>query len=356
MTRLSFVVLVPVAALAGSMALSSCGNSSSGTPEADSGHGSDSGSHGGEDSGTHVEAGHARPDGGAGRADSGDDSGAAAKEAGKDAGSAGDAGPAKRPAYNTGTGFFVLNGTLYDANGVEFRIRGVDRCHYDSNSAAGIASSHANAVRIFVGTNYGQTWSGLESIVQNDHINHSEVPIVTAASTTSGTGTSGDTTAATLNDVVSNSWVAPAATWTPIDKYMIVNIANEWGPASSVAWQTAYAAVIGDISAVAGTTVTVKSSSSTNPFAGQTQGYIAGAGGLTNQIVSITGSGGRFRRLDRHPRCLTRQWLHVGWHAQRRRRRDPPGCGLPLASSHRRWRERPGRGRSCDVLGRHLRE
>src|SRR6266850_2980753 len=32
-------------------------------------------------------------------------------------------GPAQRPAYNTGTGFFVLGKTLYDADGYEFRIR-----------------------------------------------------------------------------------------------------------------------------------------------------------------------------------------------------------------------------------------
>src|SRR5579863_6940294 len=55
--------------------------------------------------------------------------------------------PAARPSYNTGNGFFVLNGKLYDANGYEFRVRGVNRVHWDSNSAAGIAKSGANAVR-----------------------------------------------------------------------------------------------------------------------------------------------------------------------------------------------------------------
>jgi mannan endo-1,4-beta-mannosidase len=59
-------------------------------------------------------------------------------------------GTVSRPAYNTGDGFFVLNGKLYDANGTEFRIRGVDRCHYDSESAAGIANSGANTVRMFM--------------------------------------------------------------------------------------------------------------------------------------------------------------------------------------------------------------
>jgi hypothetical protein len=280
MKRLAPALLVPTAMLAASTAFSACGSSGpAGAPPA------------GKDSGTLVDA-----DSGKAPADSGGHGDAVpGGDASHDAPAShdgGDAGPARRPSYNTGTGFFVLNGKIYDANGVEFRIRGVDRCHYDSNSAAGMANSHANTVRIFVETNYGQTWSGLESIVQNDHINHSEVPIVTAPSTTSGTATSGDTTFATLNDVVANSWVAPAATWTAIDKYMIVNIANEWGPADSVDWQTAYAAVIQGVSGISGSTVTIKSSSAANPFAGQTQGYIAGAGGLTDQIVSITGTGG----------------------------------------------------------------
>src|SRR5690348_5922933 len=71
---------------------------------------------------------------------------------------------ATRPSYNTGPGFFVLNGKLYDANGNELRLRGVNRNHYDSPSAAGLAKSNANAVRIFVETNYGQTWPGLAAI------------------------------------------------------------------------------------------------------------------------------------------------------------------------------------------------
>jgi hypothetical protein len=277
MKRLTLAFLVLAAAFTAAMVVSACG-STSGSALA----GKDSGSPSGSDSGGPHEGG-GKPDGSSPGSDAGHDTGAPSE---------GGTGTVKRPSYNTGTGFFVLNGKIYDANGHEFRVRGVDRCHYDSNSAAGIASSHANAVRIFVGTNYGQTWSGLESIVQNDHINHSEVPIVTAASTTSGTGTSGDTTLATLNDVVANSWVAPAATWTPIDKYMIVNIANEWGPSNSTTWQMAYAAVIEDMSAISGSTVTIKSSAATNPFAGQAQGYIAGAGGITDQIVAIIGTGG----------------------------------------------------------------
>src|SRR5665213_3045317 len=54
---------------------------------------------------------------------------------------------AQRPPYSTGNGFYVDNGKLYDPNGIEFRIRGVNRLHCDSSSAADIARSHANTVR-----------------------------------------------------------------------------------------------------------------------------------------------------------------------------------------------------------------
>ncbi|HEY1957358.1 MAG TPA: cellulase family glycosylhydrolase [Polyangiaceae bacterium] len=179
--------------------------------------------------------------------DGGTDSGSPVNDAGADAADASDGAPTtvKRPSYNTGPGFFVLNGKLYDPNGHEFRLRGVNRNHYDSSSAAGLAKSGANAVRIFVETNYGKTFPELESIVQNDHVANKEVPIITAPSTTSGTATSCNTDAATLTDVVANSWVAPASTWTALDKYSIVNIANEWGPTSSTTWRDSYVAAIG---------------------------------------------------------------------------------------------------------------
>ena len=57
------------------------------------------------------------------------------------------------PAYNTGDGFFVLNGKLYDANGNELPHGGSDRCHYDSNSQPALSHAGPNAVRTFVETN-----------------------------------------------------------------------------------------------------------------------------------------------------------------------------------------------------------
>ena len=55
-------------------------------------------------------------------------------------------GAVSRPSYNTGNGFFVLNGKLYDANGVEFVIRGVNKLHWDATTP-GMYKCNANALR-----------------------------------------------------------------------------------------------------------------------------------------------------------------------------------------------------------------
>jgi hypothetical protein len=59
------------------------------------------------------------------------------------------AATATRPAYNTGTGFFVKNGAVYDSNGNLFNIRGINQVHYDSNPA-GLPNAGANANRVFI--------------------------------------------------------------------------------------------------------------------------------------------------------------------------------------------------------------
>ncbi len=167
----------------------------------------------------------------------------------KEAGTAPDGGPVMRPSTNTGTGFFVSNGKLYDPNGYEFRIRGSDRCHYDSTSQPALTKANPNAVRTFVETNYGQTWAGLASIIQTQNIAVSEVPVITAPSTTAGTATSCSTDPTVLSAVVSDSWVTPAATWTAMNKYAIYNIANEWGPGGSTVWRDSYVTAIGQMRA-----------------------------------------------------------------------------------------------------------
>ncbi len=137
------------------------------------------------------------------------------------AGSGSGGGSTSRPAYNTGDGFFVLNGTLYDPNGNAFRIRGVNRAHWDSNSAAGLALSGANTVRTFIDLTRPE--SSNVNLIQTQNIDNKEVPVVTYNGIQSSTSCSTDP--AVLSTAVS-FWTAQANSWTTLNRYLIVNVAN----------------------------------------------------------------------------------------------------------------------------------
>ena len=139
-------------------------------------------------------------------------------------------------------GFFVSGGKLYDPNGAEFRIRGVDRCHYDSDSQPGISNSGANAVRMFM---YGLSVGAPKyaSILQTQHIDYKEVAIPSMPVFPDGTATTGNTNANELAAGVA-WWVANAATFTALDRYLIINIANEWGPSNSTVWRDSYISAV----------------------------------------------------------------------------------------------------------------
>jgi mannan endo-1,4-beta-mannosidase len=146
-------------------------------------------------------------------------------------------GPAQRPAYNTGTGFFILGKTLYDATGYEFRIRGVNKVHYDATQYDIVNNMKANAVR----WNLYDPANTLSAQVAaaNAWIARKIVPIP------GNWGGTCNNFPATLTSIV-DVWVAQAASWTTADlqRYAIINIANEWGPDDSVAWRDAYITAI----------------------------------------------------------------------------------------------------------------
>ena len=143
-----------------------------------------------------------------------------------------------RPASNTGNGFFVANGQLYDPTGQPFRIRGVNRLHWDSDSAAGIQKSGANAVRWDI--DFTRAATDNVNLIQTQSIQDGEVPIVG-----NWTGTC-STDPSALSSIVS-TWVAQAAQWTTLDEYLIVDIANEWGPANSTVWRDSYISAISSL-------------------------------------------------------------------------------------------------------------
>jgi mannan endo-1,4-beta-mannosidase len=188
-------------------------------------------------------------------ADAGADTGAGdgPGPGGSDAGDAG--GPVTRPSYNTGVGFFTLNGKLYDANGVEFHIKGVNTCHYDESWASctsncGLSNSHANVNRI--GTPLWpsiaeSTLRHLMDLMISNHI----VPLPGVWYTDGSYSDSANVTckdaagAGSAFETAVEQWIARAALFKPYERYLLLNIANEWGPSDSAAWRDAYIDAVG---------------------------------------------------------------------------------------------------------------
>lgn len=134
-----------------------------------------------------------------------------------------------RPRWNTGKGFFVAGRKIFDANGNEFRPRGVNKLH-SSVPSPGIPKTHANIERWVVDLN--QPPATNIAYMQQSIANH----IVPMPGSWDGTCKEDP---AVLSGIV-DKWVAQAPSWTAIDDKIIINIANEWGPSGSTVWRDAY--------------------------------------------------------------------------------------------------------------------
>lgn len=132
-----------------------------------------------------------------------------------------------RPAGNTGTGLYVApdpatgQWKLWDANANEVLFHGVNHNHWDAyGAAAGIPLSGANAVRIFLRlTDPPATTYAFVKPISDAGL----VPIPTNWTTTCKSDPLSLQTAI-------DTWVAQAPTWTRLNTYGLINIANEWGP------------------------------------------------------------------------------------------------------------------------------
>ncbi len=149
-----------------------------------------------------------------------------------------------RPPGNTGTGFYVVGRTIYDANGNEFDIRGFDQNQWWGNQADNYASiaevpkTGANAVRVVFGPGLGASTPAERAAVVAQYIAEGVVPIVEDHGATS------QMDLASLNAVV-DRWLDPAnVQWLQQDeKYIILDIANEWGPVDYT-WAQGYESAI----------------------------------------------------------------------------------------------------------------
>ncbi len=160
---------------------------------------------------------------------------------------------AARPPYNTGTGFYVLGGTIYDANGNPFVIRGFNQTQWygDQNendaSIAEVPKTQANAVRVVFGPVIGASTPAERAAVVGQYISEGVVPIVEDHGATSQMDPD------SLNAVV-DRWLDPAnVQWLKQDeRYIILDIANEWGP-PDYTWALAYESAIGRLRSPAST-------------------------------------------------------------------------------------------------------
>jgi mannan endo-1,4-beta-mannosidase len=143
-------------------------------------------------------------------------------------------GTVPRPAGNIGTGFYVVGGKLYDANGKEFRIRGVNRNHWD-NGSPGLPLSGANAERLVLSFTRAPSYN--IGIVNKEMLANKIVPMPS-----NWTGTC-KSDVASLTTIV-DAWVAQASTWTALNSNGLINIANEWGPPNSTVWRDSYITAI----------------------------------------------------------------------------------------------------------------
>jgi mannan endo-1,4-beta-mannosidase len=143
--------------------------------------------------------------------------------------------PVQRPKESLGVGFFVRDGKLYDFNGNEFRVRGVNKLHWDVDSR-GLLRANANATRWTV--DFTLSPEKNVALLQGAPGHGGTIAENSVVIPGNWDGTCKDD-AATFTRIV-DTWVQQAASWQQLEKHMILNIANEWGARDSTVWRDLY--------------------------------------------------------------------------------------------------------------------
>jgi mannan endo-1,4-beta-mannosidase len=148
-----------------------------------------------------------------------------------------------RPESNSGKGFFVLEGKLYDASGNEFIPIGANTAVFWQSETNGMKSfpdmkrAGANCARIVsVTNNSANSWSWQSNFTKQKAcvkacVDNKLVPILEFHDVTCGNGYETDAEGKFLKKVV-DYWCTPnlVSLCKEYEKYLIVNVANEWGP------------------------------------------------------------------------------------------------------------------------------
>ncbi len=161
----------------------------------------------------------------------------------------------QKPDYIQSTGFFTVNGKVYNGDGTEFIMRGVNQNHFWGNEAfnlksiEGIANTPANCVRVVMSD---QDWVSQSNtpakkrMLVEKYIAKGIVPMVELHDGTC------EKEPFYIENMV-ESWTLPenVAWLNEYEEYVILNIANEWGPGDTDAdwrvWRGTYKQAITDI-------------------------------------------------------------------------------------------------------------
>ncbi|SCG65882.1 mannan endo-1,4-beta-mannosidase [Micromonospora echinaurantiaca] len=138
-------------------------------------------------------------------------------------------------------GFTVANGKLYDANGAEFVMRGVNHAHtwypQQTSSFADVKALGANSVRVVLAS--GQRWTrntnaDVANVISLCKANR----LICVLEVHDTTGYGEQSGAASLDQAV-DYWISLADVLTGEEEYLIVNIGNEpYGNQGYAAWTT----------------------------------------------------------------------------------------------------------------------
>ena len=153
---------------------------------------------------------------------------------------------AVRPESNTGKGFFVLDGNLYDSSGNEFIPIGANTAVFWQSEANAMKSfpdmkkAGANCARIVsVTNNAANSWSWQSNFAKQKAcvkacVDSKLIPILEFHDVTCGNGYETDAEGKNLKKCV-DYWCTPnlVSLCKDYEKYLIVNVANEWGPTNS---------------------------------------------------------------------------------------------------------------------------
>jgi hypothetical protein len=167
-----------------------------------------------------------------------------------------------RPAYNTGTGFFVSGGNVYDANGELFVQKGINAVHawgsYNTNYNAidQIAKTGANTIRTVMYQNIAadptNNWTdstdtvARRKAVVERYLANGIVAVVEDHASIQDSSSQSSTTA--LAEITTH-WLDNSAWLKQYESGIILNIANEWGPVtgaigSNTVWRDSYIAQV----------------------------------------------------------------------------------------------------------------